>query len=611
MGTTSKPKIISIATSLTLAAVALVIIVGGAVLWLSAATIRQDTRELTREKAAILTQVVVDRVARQLDPVAAMGEQVAAMLGDVESAKLDRPSMLRAAIAALPQVSSIVIVDAEINVLRVFGARGQSAVERDNWSDDPEFVELVGRARATDRSFWGPMFVAERSGTTFLNFLVPPNPDDPGGHVIVVSVSTTELSRFLATIEHEMIGSGFILVDRSKVLAHPVLVDTQLPVTDAAPLPNLEGFPDNTMAAIWNGHRMPGLEEQFGNQLEARVVGLPGERVAFLFQEVERFGETPWQIGSYFVLKNLAPEITGTRAFLLTSLLILLAAMALAILAGRLLSRPIGRLAETAQKLRDWDIANIPPVRASPLREINEATNALHGAVDRLKAFEAYVPRPVAKRLLSQAASAPIGSETRAATVMFTDIAGFTSWSEQRDPGEILAFLNEHVAMVTRIVRAEGGVVDKFIGDSVMAFWMDGEREDPHAVRAARAVLKIAEAFDEDCRRLAGTPDRLRIGLHSGDLYCGNIGAAERVHYTVIGDTVNVAQRLEGLAREFAEPDRRTEVVISADTAAGLGEGFDKRPLGEREIRGRLGSMMLYELRAASAETKPTSTAQP
>src|SRR5258708_16097094 len=146
---------------------------------------------------------------------------------------------------------------------------------------------------------------------------------------------------------------------------------------------------------------------------------------------------------------------------------------------------------------------------------------------------------------------------------MFTDIAGFTHQAERLSASDTAAFLNDHFSLLIPCIEAEGGTVDKFIGDSVMAFWSAPEPQPDHADRACRTALAIRAAVsaENDARCGRGEPPiRLRIGIHTGPAVIGNIGSAERVNYTVVGDTVNMAQRCEALAKELNQP--RTDVPI-------------------------------------------------
>ena len=149
--------------------------------------------------------------------------------------------------------------------------------------------------------------------------------------------------------------------------------------------------------------------------------------------------------------------------------------------------------------------------------------------------------------------------------------------------------LNHHFALVCEAIGAEGGTVDKFLGDGVMAFFGAPDRLKGHGAAAVRAAIAIRDALEADNRVAADSgrpPLRVRIGIHTGRVIVGNIGAADRVNYTIVGDTVNVSQRLQELGKLVA-PDAETAIVISGETAGRLDERFTLTPSGRHRLRGR------------------------
>jgi class 3 adenylate cyclase len=192
-----------------------------------------------------------------------------------------------------------------------------------------------------------------------------------------------------------------------------------------------------------------------------------------------------------------------------------------------------------------------------------------------------------------------VTSLERELTVLFTDIAGFTSASEGMPAAETAEFLNAHFAMLAACIEAEGGTIDKFIGDSVMAFWGAPDRQEDHADRACRAALAMAAAIREDNagRMEQGLPAvKVRIGIHTGAMVVGNIGAPGRMNYTIVGDAVNTGNRLEQLSKELAAPDSDVSILISGTTAERLGDGFSPVSCGRQPVRGRQETIEVFRL---------------
>jgi adenylate cyclase len=259
--------------------------------------------------------------------------------------------------------------------------------------------------------------------------------------------------------------------------------------------------------------------------------------------------------------------------------------MVLVFLVARAVRRPMTRLATAAGAIRDLDLEHVPVLARSRFRELDDAASAFNAMVAGLRAFALYVPRSLVLALIRRGNVAALPSETREVTVLFTDIVGFTARTERLGPEATAGFLNRHFALVTTCIEAEGGMIDKYIGDAVMALWgaLEGQRD--HAARAVRAARAIAGAL---CHDNAGRdpPVHLRIGIHSGTVVVGNIGTGARMNYTVVGDTVNAAQRLEALAKKL-RPDAEVAVLLSAAAAGALPADLPLTSLGRHRLRGR------------------------
>ncbi|MEE8544489.1 MAG: adenylate/guanylate cyclase domain-containing protein [Alphaproteobacteria bacterium] len=270
-----------------------------------------------------------------------------------------------------------------------------------------------------------------------------------------------------------------------------------------------------------------------------------------------------------------------------------------AVLLAHHIARPITRLAGAASHIGRLEISEVSELPPSRFRELDEQATAFNTMLRALRWFETYVPRTLVRRLVQRGGAAQVDSVERELTVMFTDIAGFTSLSEGRPAEQVAAFLNEHFALIAAEVEAEGGTVDKFIGDSVMAFWGAPEAQADHALRACRAVRAIAaaQAAANQRRRARGEPPvGLRIGLHSGPVTVGNIGAPGRMNYTIVGDTVNVGQRLEQLGKEVLGSGAEVVALVSAATAAAVAGEIELAPAGSHRLPGRKESIEVFRL---------------
>jgi adenylate cyclase len=196
-----------------------------------------------------------------------------------------------------------------------------------------------------------------------------------------------------------------------------------------------------------------------------------------------------------------------------------------------------------------------------------------------------------------------LGGETRAMTVLFCDLRGFTTLAHKLNPQALVALLNEYMTAMTDVVFAHDGVLDKYIGDAIMAFWNAPMSQPDHARRACEASLAMVhklQAMQADWERRKVPALDLGIGINTGPMVVGNMGSRSRLAYTVLGDAVNVASRLEGLSKEYG-----TRIVIGEATRAAAGEVFEYRFLDVVAVKGRSEPLVVYEVLGAAGKLEP------
>ena len=298
------------------------------------------------------------------------------------------------------------------------------------------------------------------------------------------------------------------------------------------------------------------------------------------------------------VRRDLRVELGGLA-------LVLAIVLALALRFASRMGGAVRSISEAARSVKDGKYVSAPVVRTGDELE-NLATN-FNAMVDGLRerdrlreTFGRYVTRQVADHLMK--GNVALGGELVPVTVLFSDIRSFTSISEKMEPRALLDFLNEYFSGMVESVMQHHGVVDKFIGDAIMAVFGAPvpQPDDPlHAVMAAlemRArLVKINETFVA-----RGLPEvRTGIGLHSGQVVAGNMGHAERMEYTVIGDAVNLASRLEGMTKEL-----KCDVILSEDLYRQVESHVEAEPLQKIKVKGRDQEVMVYRLIGLKAQAK-------
>jgi class 3 adenylate cyclase len=224
-----------------------------------------------------------------------------------------------------------------------------------------------------------------------------------------------------------------------------------------------------------------------------------------------------------------------------------------------------------------------------------------HWVVDREKrtirhAFSRYLSPQVVAEVLQNPALLTLGGSRRVMTVFFSDLAGFTTISEALPAEKMVPLLNRYLHRMTQVILELDGTVDKYIGDAIMAFWGAPLVQEDHAVRACLAALRQREAMAEfrEATRADGLPElHARMGVNTGPMTVGNMGSEDRFDYTVMGDAVNLASRLEGANKSFG-----TTIMISQSTFEAAGEVIEARELDLLKVKGKTEPMRVYELMA-------------
>lgn len=236
-----------------------------------------------------------------------------------------------------------------------------------------------------------------------------------------------------------------------------------------------------------------------------------------------------------------------------------------------------------------WFLEPATPVLAASfalgIRFTGEAIGQARERATLRNAFGSYVSPQIMSEILAGRIQPGLGRKRQRVCILFSDIRDFTARSERMPPEELIDMLNRYFTEMTQSVHDNGGTVDKFIGDGMMCFFgapQPLERATDAAVAAARDMLRRLQALNEDFRRQGLAPLAIGIGLHIGDVVVGHVGSAARHEYTVIGDAVNTASRIEGLTKALGCP-----LCISRDAWLDLSDRRGFEPLGEQSVKGR------------------------
>ncbi|MBA3608253.1 MAG: adenylate/guanylate cyclase domain-containing protein, partial [Chthoniobacterales bacterium] len=279
---------------------------------------------------------------------------------------------------------------------------------------------------------------------------------------------------------------------------------------------------------------------------------------------------------------------------------LLLSVLAVAGIAGSL-SRPVLRLAEIARRVEEGDYSSQPSAdldRADELGQLARSFQHMTAGLaerDKVRDLLGKVASPAIAAELTRR-QLVLGGEEKKVTVLFSDLRNFTPLSEALEPAELLEMLNAYLTAMSQIVDAHGGVIDKYVGDALMALFGAPLEMPDQATRACANALEMRTALaelNERVFRLKGFTLGFGVGIHTGTVVAGNVGSPERYNYTVIGDAVNVASRLQSLTRN---PEYDTDIIVSDASLRESTQRFRTRRLGEVAVKGKQQPVLIHAL---------------
>jgi adenylate cyclase len=264
---------------------------------------------------------------------------------------------------------------------------------------------------------------------------------------------------------------------------------------------------------------------------------------------------------------------------------------------GSRMSTSLKRITTQAGRLRLLAAPDNGTV-TSRVKEIDELGRTMAVARRAIWSFARFVPEDVVKGIVDGSISTELGGARQQVTILFTDVTNFTGIAEAAEPDSLMHQTSRHFAALTEAFHAVGGTVDKFIGDSAMVFWNAPHSQPDHVERACRAALAAKAASDALNAQFEAEglpPFRVRVGIHFGEAVVGNVGSEERMNYTVLGNSVNLAARLEGLNKEYG-----TSILVSEAVVRRAAHCFRFTPIASVVAKGMTAETQVYELVGAA-----------
>jgi adenylate cyclase len=488
----------------------------------------------------------------------------------------------------------------------------------DKDSNDGRARPWYVKAKAARRQVWsetyllfGPHGNEEVPGVTCGTPIVGKDGSLVG--VLGATFDVVQLSAFLRTLKVGSTGFAFVIECRQdgsrRVIAHKdptVLVRPAKGSRSDGPR-NLELVPAEEMA----DSRVPAFLREV--PIDINPAGLRGTtRLEFDHNGIHYLGaysclttrDTPdWLICIVMPESDvLARTHRSNRATFAIGVAILAVAIFISFYVSTQVARPLERIALETEAIGRIAL-QAQPVAHSIVREVDRLAVAIEQTKTSLRSFRKYVPSELIRLFHTTGLEASLGGERRRMTVSFCDLADFTTMSEQVSPEELVRHLGDYFGPLSIDIQLTGGTVDKYIGDAIMAYWGAPTPSTDHAASACEAALRNQTSLEELRYRwrLEGKPELYaRVGIQTGEVIVGNIGSEARLNYTVMGDPVNTASRLEGLGKQYG-----TKILLGESTYREAGSAIIARVVDRVSVKGKHEGMLVYELLGMRRDARP------
>jgi len=403
--------------------------------------------------------------------------------------------------------------------------------------------------------------------------------------IFVVIFNLNYVEQYLTAREVPTIFS-FILTNNGNLIAYPKRWPFNAVTSHPHQLPNVLATPLPLITQALNTYQ---TTKQ--SALTIRDHDVP---YFVTFEAIPDFAQYGWLVGvatpqSYFTdpLKRF-----NVMALVISGITLILGIVLFSVLASRVV-KPIKHLVQETEKIKNFDLSDDvhSPSRINEVVLLQDAMNSMKKG---LRDFQKYLPKTLVQQLLRAKKETQTGGVRKNVVVFFSDIHHFTTIAEKANPKQLTQQLCDYFSQLSDIITANGGTIDKYIGDAIMAFW-GAPLADSHACEhAAKAALQCREKIEQLNKAWLArgmTPFLTRIGLHMGEAIVGNIGSAERLSYTAIGDTINIASRIEEMNKNYD-----TRILVSEIVAQTIANTFSLKFVDYLLLKGRTEKINVFDL---------------
>ena len=455
-------------------------------------------------------------------------------------------------------------------------------------SFDPRTRFWYIKAKKFQKQFWTDVY--QYHGLPFLGVTVA-RPvyikSNEFAGVIAIDIRLDWISKYLAQQHISKNGTIYVVSQKGLLIGYPNLY-TNKPFTA---LVDIHSLPESWVVKSFDIYKST-KKSSFSFQDNGKTY-----LAAF-----NSFAEDPESYGDPWIVGVVAPENDFIGKLKLDNiidasigvLILILGLLIVSILVNYVIN-PIKKLVKQTEKIRRFELDEDEYIQ-SRIKEVFMLSNAIHTMRIGLRSFKKYVPSGLVRQLINTGEDVHVGGTKKTLTVLFSDIENFTQMAESVNPNDLMEIMNEYFEELSKIIIREKGTIDKYIGDSIMAFWgapSPVEAPTHHAARVALECEKRLDTLNTIWKNQNKSILNTRFGIHIGEAVVGNIGSSERINYTAVGDVINIASRLQEVNKTYG-----TRIMVSEPVYQIIKNDFILRKVDCIALKGKSISLNIYELLA-------------
>ena len=487
---------------------------------------------------------------------------------------------------------------------RIYNATFPNTTESAATGYDPRSRGWYKKAVSQKQTVWTNVYIFATGNMPGFS-CASPIYDDDGNllGVACIDIEIRDLSLYLGNISTPANSRLFIYDQDNQIIAKPMKngdpIDTLLNV-----YPEADGSSTYSMKTVNDGSD-PIIAEAFNftqgkeNSDGINVFETGGKKYFCKVDTMSIDKDLSLNVGMIIPDEDIMGTVyKNNRTVMIISVIVIIIAILISILISSLISKPMKVLSTEMNNIRKLSIDDTDVDIDSGIKEIDTMVYSFQGMKQGLINFKKYVPSDLVSMLIRDNQNAEIGGKKQVLTLMFSDIENFTGIAEMTKPEELIGRLYDYFSLLAHTITDNKGTIDKYIGDSIMAFWgapVEIEVKTHARLACLSALTCQIQGFNlSNVWTKEGKPRfRTRFGIHTGEVVVGNMGSDERINYTVLGDSVNLASRLEGLNKFYG-----TEIIASGATHELVKDEFEFRMLDKITVKGKILPIYIYELLA-------------